>query len=461
MRLYKPFACALLLFVSGCMVGPKYHQPKVKLPDKFSEQQQAQTVADLKRWWTFFDDSCLNDLIGKALKNNYDLRIAIEKIKELRAMYRIEEAKLFPEIDGIGQANANQYSQKLIVDKFFPAKLSYFQLGFDALWELDFWGKQRRARAAAYDIYQAQIEDMRDVYIIMLGDVAKTYTEIRALQQKLDLLDATVKCDTQLLALTHDRLASGIASEIPDADQQAALNESQSQRILVLEGLKQTINRLAVLLGENPEEFTLLPGAHVVPQSTKALAVGLPSELLRRRPDIRRVERLLASATESYGQAIADWFPSFSLLGSLTPEANHENQLFGHNSLTWSIGPSMRWPLITFGRIQFNVEEKKSVQRQALLTYAKSVVTALGDVENWLTVYWNENERVGVLTQKLAAATRQRDLYTSRFEGGLDSEVQWLVAEKNRLTMALELVDVQLASSSSLISVYKALGGGW
>jgi outer membrane protein TolC len=215
------------------------------------------------------------------------------------------------------------------------------------------------------------------------------------------------------------------------------------------------------LLGENPEQFVLQSGKHAVPQSNKTLGIGLPSELLRRRPDIRKAESLLAAAVEYVGQAIADWFPSFSLLGSVNTEVNKVPNLFTGGSISWMIGPSFRVPILTFGRIRFNIEAKKSAQKQALLAYCQSVVAALGDVENSLVSYFNEKDRMHIIEEKLFAVTRERDLISSLFQSGLDNQTEYLLAEKNRITTELELTNVKQSVSTSLISVYKALGGGW
>lgn len=454
---------APLMLVAGCSVGPRYKTPCAQLPDKFATGKTG--VAQLADWWKFFEDTCLDNLIDKAVKNNYDLQIAIEKIEETRATYQIERAKLFPEIDAIGAINRQQYSRDLIQNSaattLLRNRFNYFQAGFDAIWELDFWGKIRHARDAAYAEYEAQIEAMRDVYIILLSDVVRTYVSVRSLQKQLDLLTRKIDVDTRLLMLTHARLHSGIDSALPDFEQVAALESTKSQKTVVQTECQQAINRLATLLGENPEGFVLCDGGHCVPQSTKIIEPGLPSELLKRRPDIRRAERLYAAAVERVGQAVADQFPNFSLVGSVATEANKSHDWFSCGSLSWLLGPAMRWPLITFGRIQFRVQVQESVQRQALLTYAQLVIRALEDVENALVAYFNEQERVQVLTHKLRAITIERDLIAEKYVSGLANELDLLLAEKNRLESELELTDVQQSASTATIALYKALGGGW
>ena len=301
----------------------------------------------------------------------------------------------------------------------------------------------------------------KDILYCLLGDVARTYIDSRTLQKKIDLLDEQIDIDTQLLALTKDRLHAGVASQFPDLEQYAALQGTKTQRLLLEIDFKQTVNRLALLLGQNPEDFTLDDGHHNVPMSTKELKVGLPSDLLRRRPDIRRAEMLLRSATESVGAAVAQWFPRFSLLGSAGQVSNHLSKWLSCGSFGWSIGPSINWPIITFGRIKFKVDETKSVERQALLGYGQSVIKALGDVENALVAYFKNTERLRILERKLSAIAQERDVMQSLLGSGLGNQTDVLIAQKNYLAIAVELTDAQQAISTALVATYKALGGDW
>ncbi len=462
MNAHRASVIVVLAFLPACMIGPKYKKPSTALPQTYADARHSREVAELAQWWTFFEDPYLDELIKKALTNNYNLRIAREKIEEARAYYRIKDADLYPEIDAVGNVNrtglSKNYNKYLYLT---PKTANYFQIGFDASWELDFWGKLHRARAAAYADFQAQIEEMHDVYLILLSDVAKAYVDSRTLQKKLDMLNEQIAVDTNILSLRDDRFSSGVDSQIPDVDQLAALDESKKQALTIQIELQQTINRLALLLGINPEEFVFADGTHTVPLSHKTPSVGLPSDLIQRRPDIRRAERLLAAATESFGYANTAWFPSFSLLGGSIFEANKGSKWISGKSISWTIGPTLNWPLITFGRIKYDVQEKRSAQRQAMLTYAQSVVNALTDVEDWLVAYFKLKDQVAVLTEKLSAATTQRDLYASRFDGGLANKMDLLQAEKNRISIELELITTQQSLSSALISLYKALGGGW
>jgi NodT family efflux transporter outer membrane factor (OMF) lipoprotein len=264
----------------------------------------------------------------------------------------------------------------------------------------------------------------------------------------------------ELLNLTNDRFYAGLNSEIPSLDQISTVNEIQNQLVQQQEILQQTTNRLAILLGQNPEDLTFCANA-MVPLSNIDPTLGLPSELLRRRPDIRNAERLVASATEHVGQAIAAWFPSFSLLGVLGFAANQGSKIFAGNSFTWSVGPAMSWPLLNFGRIKFDIKAKESLERQALLNYGNIVINAFADVENALVSYCTNNNQLQIITQKLSATSKNRDLVASLCASGLADTLELLRAERNRLLITLQLTNVQQSLSSSLIFVYKALGGGW
>lgn len=453
---------ALAGFFSGCMVGPKYKKPQAKLPDRFAEDKKERAIAQLAQWWTFFHDEDLNSLIKKAIEKNYDLRGALEKIEQMRAAFKIKEAELYPEVDASGSATRSKLSKNLIESSLFPKdKISYFGFGFNASWEIDFWGKLRHAKKAAYANYQAQVESMRDVYLMVLSNVARAYIDCRALQKKIDILDEQIVVTKKLLDAARDRLAAGVANEFNVLEEKAVLNQAQRDKLEMQTALQQTINGLALLLGENPEDFSLAPGCHEVPISQQELTVGLPSDLLRRRPDIRQAEYQLMAATENIGQAVAQYFPSFSLLGDVNIESNKAATFLSSKSFDWTIGPAVHLPILTFGRIKFQVEEAKSIKKQAFLVYGRAVVAALEDVENALVAYFNSMRQVTELKAKVTALATERDLTNELFACGLANISDALQAQKNYLTVLQQLTDVQQAMSSALILVYKSLGGGW
>ncbi len=462
MRAYLSLNMLLLMVCSSCTVGPKYKRPYTKIPETYKNNIQAGSLEDLNTWWHLFQDKYLERLIQQAIRNNYDLQIACEKINEARAVYGIKAANLAPEIDVIGRVNRSHVSQKLTTNTGNPTgDFSYFKLGFDASWELDFWGGLRKARSAGCHQYQAQIEHMRDVYLILLGDIARTYVDIRSFQKKIQLFKQQITYDQELLTLVHDRFLAGIDSEESYLEQKATLATSQTFLNLQEESLEQAIISLAILLGEPNETFTLETSTYNIPMIHKNLSVGLPSEVLRRRPDIRQAERIVMAATDLVGEAVARWFPRFSLLGSLTPESNKLSTLFSHNSISWSIGPSLYWPIITFGRIKYKIKEQDSIRKQAALTYAKTVLNAFGDVETGLVTYLQTQKNLELLHTKVKVLTLNQIQKQSLFESGLSDQQEVIIAAKKLLSVELEIAESQQRLSTAIIATYKALGGGW
>jgi multidrug efflux system outer membrane protein len=452
----------MLTLFPGCIIGPHYKRPQVPVPDRFDQQCNAGTNENFTDWWTFFKDPYLNKLIEKALVSNYTLRIAIEQIEYARDMYKVQFANLFPQVYVTSYINKTRYPKDVLSNAGLPKNtLPYFDAGFDAYWEIDVWGQLRHGINAAYDQYEAQIEYMHDVRIMLISDVAKSYIEIRSLECQIDLAQENIALNTQLLALSHDRFNAGLKSEIPADEQQVALDTAYNQVVALETAIAQIINRLAVLVGENPEDFKFCEGTHAVPRSTKKLEVGLPSELLLRRPDIREAERLLAAATEQVGYARGELFPKFFLLGWLSSDSTYGSNWFGSQSLAWSIGSLILWPMITFGRITYKIKAKESQEKQALLAYSQKVITALADVENALVNYFNTEKQLQILENKTCAATRKRDLVYDLFNSGLSNETDFLLAEQERIEVVSEFIETERMLSTALISVYKALGGGW
>ncbi len=460
----------LFLTLPGCMVGPRYVRPKVCLPHSFDQiGKEAQKEAmDLTCWWTVFSDECLTELVKRATCNNYDFRIALTRIEELEAYYQINHAKLFPEADGALRVNREHYSAQLAQNEFLLPNqftLDFLRCAVTVLWEIDVWGRLRRAYSAAYAEYEASVEDARGVYVILVSDVAAAYINLRTLEKNIQLLKEYITIDTALLDLQNVRFASGIDSNILVQQTFSQLEESKSQLPLLEMLYAQTKQGLALVLGELPEGFVWgeqderYTGR--VPQASLPLKTGLPSELLRRRPDIRAAERLLAASTERIGEAIADFFPRFPLICTVGTESSYPRTWFSAGSLNWLVDFTTRWPLVNFGRVTYNIQAKTAIQRQALLAYCQSVVAACTDVEQALVAHCKEQERVAYLENRLSAVRKERDLTKDLFKAGLVDQSQYLLAEKTRIEIERLLTDAQRGVSISLVTVYKALGGGW
>lgn len=464
------FLMSFLLMLPGCMVGPTYVRPRVCVPQEF-EQVNAnaqQEAMNLECWWTLFSDERLVELIQRATRQNYSFLIALAHIEELGAYFQISYAKLFPQADGVVQLNREHYSAQVAQNEFLRPNqrtIDFLRCAVEVLWEIDLWGRLRRAYRAGYAEYEASIEDARGVYILLVSDVAKAYIDMRTLEKNIQLLNELIEVDTGLLRLQKDRFDAGLDSNILVQQTTVRLANSKSQLPLLEILYKQTQQGLALLLGELPEGFSW--GAQDdryyarVPQVTSPLRTGLPSELLRRRPDIRQAERLLAASTERIGEAIADFFPRFPLLCNVASASSYPGTWFSAGSLSWFVGVTTQWPVLNFGRVTYNIQAKKAIQRQALLAYCKSVVSAFADVEKALVQFYKEQERVKVLDQALSAATKELAYSKDLFNAGLADQGTYLLSEKTRIEIERLLTDAQRAVSVALVTVYKALGGGW
>lgn len=470
----------LTLLFSSCMVGPKYSPPEVCLPTEFEEEPQTDSnVSNLYHWWTQFNDPLLDELVQEALCANYDLRLAIEKIEETRAQYRIQRSYLWPEIDYNAVATRSRISQDILPvqslpgGNFLPSFLNLFQTGFDAIWELDFFGKFRRSKQAAYDLFEATQEDAENVMTSLISEVAINYVNIRALQNRIRLIKEKIGTHEAELLIVGGNFAIGLKNEI-DVSNLVAVIEADRAELPTLEAsLKQTIYALAYLLGREPEGFReRFDSVEEVPSAEDRVPVGLPSDLLRRRPDIRSAERRLAAATEKVGVAIADYFPHIALTGvslgagnrsasSIGWETDTFNHLFQSVSRMFSVGLGLNWNLIDFGRVRAEVDVNKSLQRQALLTYEQSVINSLKEVESALVAYFEEGKRKAALEMKVRAETRTLEILFGLNKIGIKNQIEVLEAQKALLNSKSTLVQSEQALAGDLIALYKAIGGAW
>lgn len=473
----------IFLILAACMVGPRYQEPDIVMPCSFDENKGEQTGdCDLSCWWNQFDDPVLNGLIEEALAANYDLAIAIEKIEQTRAQYRIERSHLWPEIDLNAMATRSQISQNLFPPpatplpgntSFLPKFLNLFQLGFDAIWELDFWGKFRHNKNAAEDTWEATIYDSQNVMISLLSEVAVNYVNIRALQRKIELTKRIVEADEKQLGITRCLYEVGISNETQVNALISTLEANRSTLPVLETSYKQTIYSLAVLLGRQPEGLSrCFQESAPIPSASGRVPVGLPSDLLRRRPDVRSAERQLAAATEKVGAAVADYFPHIGLTGLNIGSGNRVGSDYGwlSNKLgkllqaasrTFSVGLGLNWDLIDFGRVRGQVDVQKSLQRQALLNYEKTVIGALKEVESALVAYFEEEKRSESLKNKFEADQRTLEITEGLVCAGLANELQLLQASQVAIDSEIAYIESQQAFTGDLIALYKALGGDW
>lgn len=476
----------MLLMVVGCRVGPDYCVPDTCMPGAFVEDKPCESAVmdeDLVHWWECtFRDEFLNGLMERALSCNFDLRIAIDKVCQARESYWVQFTSLFPEIDSDFQATRFRTSESFEANRVaarrgtgIASTQNFFQIGLDAIWEIDLFGKNQRAARSAFFAWEATAEDARGVKITVLSEVANTYVMICYFQRKVELAMRLVEFDEGLLAMARERFQAGLANE---EEVMVALSTAETDRaaLSVYEtGLKSSIYSLAVLLGVYPE--TLLCDFQIcrcIPRACGKIPATLPSELLRRRPDIASAERTLAAQTEQIGVAVAALFPTISLVGSSSSFA--ANPLQGANfgfssdmlrklisgpSRIWGIGALVTLPVFDFGKRCANIEVQKLLTDQAYLTYEKTVITALQEVETALTTYFNEERRYVHFMNQSCADERNLSLVADQFQAGLVDYTQVLNAKEKWLVSANLLADSEQALGTDLITIYKVLGGDW
>ena len=456
-------ALFILLF-SGCVVGPDYVRPDVSMPDQWHEDLISQDGSSLSKWWTAFDDPLLNDLIERAGLGNLDARQAFERISEARAILGIAKGERYPDIDGTGAYDRSRISEGLSEEIFPPRKRTdnLYQLGFDSLWEIDIWGRISRLIESAERDFEASVEDYRDVMVSLYAETAAAYVEVRALQERIRLAQGNVLIQSQTLKLTQDRFDAEIAPQLDIHQAELNLATTKAAIPALKTVLVESMNRLGVLLGEFPTSLHEdLAKDGVIPKARFDISVGLPADLLRRRPDIRRAERQLAAQTARVGVATALLYPQFTLTGSFSFQAIDSESLFNAGSIGYSFGPGFRWNLFDGGRVRSRIQVEESLTEQALIEYEQTILIALEEVEDSIVAYVEETDRSGELAKSVEAAQKSVAQVKTLYRLGLTDFENVLVMQRSLFEQEDELANSLGRVSTNLIRLYKALGGGW
>jgi multidrug efflux system outer membrane protein len=466
---------ALLAFLAGgCAnipsVGPDYQKPNVSAPAQWNPLAGGETnaVVPAAAWWKNFHDAELDSLIARAAQSNLDLKIAQARVREARAQYRIASADFWPSVDAAGSYARQRQSQNQPVLNSFPSLPSsayennVYQAGFDASWEIDVFGGTRRATESARAQVAAAQFGERDVLVTLLGEVARNYVEARGCQRRLEIARENIRAQEQSLAITQNRFTNGLTSDL-DVQQASTLLSTTRAVVPALEtALDASIHRLGVLLGQTPESLeTELSAVAPIPAAPPVVPVGLPSELLLRRPDVALAERQLAAATANIGVAKADLFPKFYLTGIAGFEATSADDWFKSGSRFWSIGPAVQWRIFDAGRIRANVKVQTARQEQALANYENTTLSAFEDVENALTAYAKEQIRRQQLEAAVKSSQESLRLANQLYANGLSSFINVLDAERSLYQAQDALVQSDRTVTTDVIALYKSLGGGW
>ena len=455
----------IVVTLSGCFaVGPDYKTPDVAVPAEWSKSMHAGVTAAepdahaLAQWWGALGDPDLSNLIERAAAGNWDLKKAQARVREARARRGIAQAGLFPSLNAGGSAARSRGSEQTGSGEI----RDLYRLGFDASWEVDIFGRVRRTVEAAQGDLEASEADYHDVLVTLLAEVALNYVDARTLQTQLEVAEDNFKSQQETLQLVEWRFEAGLVSRLDVEQARGNLENTRAQLPKLRSAIEEAKNRLAVLLGSFPGALERQLGPRKpIPDPPIEVAVGVPAETLRRRPDVRRAERQLAAQTARVGVATADLYPTFSLPGSIGLEALTTHNFFNTANRAWTIAGSFAWPIFQGGAIRQNIEVQNALQEQALNQYETIILTALEEVENALVAYGEEQNRKQALTDATDSAQRAAELARNQYASGLIDFQTVLDAERSLLAFQDQLAQSRGQVTSNLISLYKALGGGW
>ena len=463
-RLFATRALALLLAAGCTSVGPDYVPPKTPVPPAWREDagaQLAQRPADLAAWWRHLDDPVLSRLVAQAQSQGLDLREALWRVREARALRGIAASEHWPSLDAELAYVRRGESENTPLGPF-ATDSNRFTAGFDAAWEIDLWGRVRRSVEAAQADLEATVEDTRLVLVTVAAETAVSYVELRTFQRRLAIARANVQLQEQTLALVRGRFDSGLVGE-RDVAQARTNVETTRARVPALEvGLRAAENRLAVLLGLPPGALAEeLAAPAPIPVPPLAIAVGVPADLLRRRADVRRAERELAAATARIGVAEGDLYPRLTLLGSIGLEADDFSDLLESQSGVFAFGPSLRWNLFAGGALRRRVEAQEARTQQAAVRCERAVLTSLEESENAMTAFVREQLRRRSLAAAVEGARLSVQLARTQYTEGLADFQPVLDSERALADLEDQLAQSDAAITTSAVRLYKALGGGW
>ncbi|HPU06572.1 MAG TPA: efflux transporter outer membrane subunit [Thermogutta sp.] len=460
-------------WANGFKVGPNYCRPSAEVGEAWidSDQPGVRTSGDVTyaHWWTVFNDPTLNELVYTAYLENLPLQIAAWRIMEARYQLGVARGYLWPqEQQAMGAFSRNQISKEgFPMSKFseIPGfKMSYddWVAGFSLAWELDFWGRFRRTIESAEAHVQAQEEDYNAALVLLQAEVASTYIQLREIDERLELARKNVALQKDTLAIAKARFEQGVVSQLDVHQAQAILSNTESM-IPMLEAMRRVSeNRLCTLLGQPPQDLDPILGpSGKVPDVPPEVVVGIPADLLRRRPDVRRAERLAAAQCARIGIAEAEFYPHIAITGQLAYQAENFSDLFNGRAFTGMVGPGFRWNILNYGRIRNSVLMEDARFRQAILGYQETVLRAAEEAEDMITAFLMEQRRLRALQQATEATAQASQLAVAQYQQGLIDFQRVIDSQRALVQQQDALAESRGKVALNLIGVYKALGGGW
>jgi NodT family efflux transporter outer membrane factor (OMF) lipoprotein len=466
--------------VAGCTVGPNYQPPATAVPAKFAEQAPQAGVSDtaLAGWWQMFADPQLDALINRAIAQNLDVQTAAARIREARARELVAGAAALPEVDAQASATRQRISENAIPippgtgggsgggagGSFGVAgsEFNTFRVGFDASWEIDLFGQTRRSVEAAHARTGTALWNRRDMQVTAAAEVANAYFTLRTVQARIANAEAELARQQRFEKLVAARVRGGLVTG-QDLEQQRSERQSAAAALPALQAQAEAqVHAIGVLTGDTPESLIAeLTPAKAIPPAPPAIPAGIPSDLLRRRPDVRAAERDLAASSADIGVAVADLYPRFSLTAAPALVSTALASLITWGSRSYSIGAALDWPIFNGHRTRANIEVANARQEQALIAYRKTVLGALQDVEDSLSRSEGDRKQLVALQAAFGTATRAEDIARTRYRGGLVTYSDVLLAEARRLKLEEQMIETRGALARDTTALFKALGGGW
>lgn len=463
----------LCIALAGCAVTPDYHPPAPAVPARWSEAPDSSVPAESADapWWKTFHDPVLDSLVERALRANLDLQLAESRIREARARHGATTASRWPSVDARASVARERESKNapnpVLVQpdgRVEPPGQSenLFQAGFDATWELDLFGRTRRSIEAAQADLESAVYERDGVLLTLFAEVSRNYIELRGIQEQSRIAREGLAVQQDMLTLVRARYVGGMATDLDVARAEAQVQQTASQLPALDASYKNVLHRLGVLLGQPPgalaDELRL---ARPIPVPSIQPPLGLPSDLLRQRPDIRSAERRLAAASARLGVAMADLYPRFTLLGTVGLASVAAGDFFNGASTLWSVGPTMTWPIFQGGRVVSTIKVRDAQQQEALITYRQAILNSIEDVENAIAGYQTAQARRATLASSVDSGQRAVDFAHARYLGGLTDFRAVLDAQRSLFLMQSELAKQDTVVSLDLVALYKALAGGW
>jgi NodT family efflux transporter outer membrane factor (OMF) lipoprotein len=480
-------ACLAALFVvfalsSGCTslpeyirngfkVGPNFAKPPAPVAKEWidaADKRVRSESDDLSKWWTVFNDPVLDSLVCFAYQQNLTLRVAGFRVLEARAQLAIDAGNFFPQKQqmtgdytrtGLSERTANNFLNFGVpgVSRFF----SQWDYGFNLSWELDFWGRFRRAVESDADTLDASVENYDDVLVTLLGDMATNYVQYRTYERRIKFAEDNEELQRETLAISEARFKAGTVSEL-DVDQaRSTLEQTQAEIPELRISLRQTANQMCILLGIPPEQLQTKLGSAGIPVAPPEVAVGIPAELLRRRPDVRRAERQAAAQCAQIGVAESDFYPHIAITGTIGYSAQEFKDVFRSSAFNGTVGPSFQWNVLNYGRILNNVRVQDAKFQELVTTYQGTVLSAAQEVENGLVTFLQAQERVKYQAASAEDAAKAVKLALIQYKAGTVDFTRVTQLELNLVPLQDTLAQAQGEIATGLIQVYKGLGGGW